>query len=257
MRYFFFLLLSTCVVISVIGVPKILFGPTKGGVAEDLPREKELEDFSEEELLKELSELVENLTEEQLASLEEILDKEDLDDSSEFRMITDELKKIGMDDEDIQDLKMLTKLMHDFLISVPKISENLKLTKETDLQDHVQLYLLGLPNNLGPLGYVALHKVLEDEDDEEEGIPVAAVETLSAPTTFRRRRHATAEDSKAPSYLAGSPSYNAQTNKVSKASHAPNGAPPSSTAPATVASYSGGSRFKYKVPLHSHKGGGY
>ena len=32
-----------------------------------------------------------------------------------------------------------------------------------------QLYLLGLPNKLGPLGYIALHHVLDAADEEDHG----------------------------------------------------------------------------------------
>ena len=43
-----------------------------------------------------------------------------------------------------------------------------------------QLYLLGLPNKLGPLGYIALHNVLEDEDEgQKEEIVDIKIESLS------------------------------------------------------------------------------
>jgi len=266
----FFLLLSTCLVVSVIGVPKILFGSNNEGVYENASTEKDLKDYSEEELLKELSELVENLNDEQLATLEGILEKEGLDDSSEFNMITEELKEIGMDEEDIHDLKALAQLMYDYLVTVPSIAEKLELTAATDLQDHVQLYLLGLPNNLGPLGYIALHKVLEDEDEESAPAPApvpAAVQTQSAPVTFRRRRDI---GEASPAVPHGSPAYSApkiDSSKAPSSSSSSHGASTSYTAPTSVRSTSallkangghpsGAARFKFKVPAHSHKVGG-
>merc|ERR1719309_1712949 len=77
-----------------------------------------------------------------------------------------------MVEEDVHDLKQLAALMYKFLIQVPEISSKLKLSKEYDLLDNIQLYLLGLPNKLGPLGYIALHHVLEDEAEEGEVVDV-------------------------------------------------------------------------------------
>merc|ERR1712200_103950 len=38
----------------------------------------------------------------------------------------------------------------------------LQLTEDDySLEDHCKLYLLGLPNKLGPLGFLALHSILE------------------------------------------------------------------------------------------------
>merc|ERR1711973_307468 len=44
------------------------------------------------------------------------------------------------------------------------LDEKTKLQMAEDdysLEDHCKLYLLGLPNKLGPLGFLALHSILE------------------------------------------------------------------------------------------------
>merc|ERR1719442_335010 len=89
------------------------------------------------------------------------------DESTEFDMITAELKEMGMDEDDVEDLKHLAEMMHEFLDQIPSLAEKLELRKDYDLLDNVQLYLLGLPNKLGPLGYIALHNVLEELDDAD------------------------------------------------------------------------------------------
>merc|ERR1711862_400653 len=89
--------------------------------------------------------------------------------------------------------------MHEFLGQIPSLGQKLELRKEYDLLDNVQLYLLGLPNKLGPLGYIALHNVLEELDDTDGEIVdikvepvVATTTTTSAPEptvpTFRKKR---------------------------------------------------------------------
>eukprot|EP00092_Neocalanus_flemingeri_P081146 GFUD01101289.1.p1 GENE.GFUD01101289.1~~GFUD01101289.1.p1 ORF type:complete len:148 (-),score=51.15 GFUD01101289.1:321-764(-) len=120
----------------------------------------ELKEVEDAQLLKELEMLVSNLDEEQLVKLEAILGK-DLDEMTEFDMIVAELKEMGMEDEDIADLKQLAHLMNEFLSQVPELSAKLEFSSEYDLRDNIQLYLLGLPNKLGPLGYFAMHHVLE------------------------------------------------------------------------------------------------
>ena len=47
---------------------------------------------------------------------------------------------------------------------VPDLEEKLELGEES-LEDHVKLYLLGLPNKLGPLGFLGLHSILQDDED--------------------------------------------------------------------------------------------
>jgi len=138
----------------------------------------------EARLRKELENLVKSLDNDQLNLLETILGKEDEDDeSTEFDMITAELKEMGMDEDDVEDLKHLAEMMHEFLRQIPSLAEKLELKKEYDLLDNVQLYLLGLPNKLGPLGYIALHNVLEELDDADGEIVDIKVEPVVATTT--------------------------------------------------------------------------
>merc|ERR1712055_510217 len=142
-------------------------------------------EVEEARLRKELENLVKSLDNDQLNLLETILGKEDEDDeSTEFDMITAELKEMGMDEDDVEDLKHLAEMMHEFLDQIPSLAEKLELRKEYDLLDNVQLYLLGLPNKLGPLGYIALHNVLEELDDADDGeIVDIKVEPVVASTT--------------------------------------------------------------------------
>merc|ERR550519_2770368 len=106
---------------------------------------------------------------------------------TEFEMISEELRVMGLDQDDIEDLKMMAGMMHEFLILVPDIETKLEMEAPHDLLDHVQLYLLGLPNKLGPLGFLALHHILEEEEEEKE---VAAPEPTPEVRSFRRRRQA-------------------------------------------------------------------
>lgn len=139
---------------------------------------KELEDA---QILKELEVLIKNLDDSQLENLERIL-VEDIDHNTEFEKIMKELKKMGLDDEDIDDLKQLAALMNEFLIKVPGVEEKLEMKGNTDLMDNIQLYLLGLPNKLGPLGYIALHHVLEGDEPEHGDIVDVVIEPSSVDT---------------------------------------------------------------------------
>jgi len=148
-------------------------------------KEALVQELEDAQLLKELEILVKNLDDEQLEKLEKIMGK-DIDETTEFDMIVNELKDMGMEDSDIADLKQLAQLMHEFLSQVPEIGEKLDFHHEYDLLDNIQLYLLGLPNKLGPLGYIALHHVLEEEADEGEVVdvviePVVTVSSTQAP----------------------------------------------------------------------------
>ena len=89
--------------------------------------------------------MVKSLDDDQLNLLETILGKEDEnDESTEFDLITAELKEMGMDENDIEDLKALAEMMHDFLGQIPSLAQKLELKKEYDLLDNVQVsaYLL-------------------------------------------------------------------------------------------------------------------
>merc|ERR1711909_182563 len=157
-------------------------------------------EVEEAKLRKELENLVKSLDNDLLNLLETILGKEDEDDeSTEFDMITAELKEMGMDEDDVEDLKHLAEMMHEFLNHIPELAQKLELKKEYDLLDNVQLYLLGLPNKLGPLGYIALHNILEELDDADDGEivdikvePVVTSTTTVAPETtvptYRKKR---------------------------------------------------------------------
>merc|ERR1712215_432546 len=155
----------------------------KGPAKVDVKKEVLLEEIRQAELLKDLEEMIQNLDDEQLDLLEAIMGK-DIDEVSEFDMILAELVEMGMDESEVHDLKQLAALMYEFLVQVPEIATKLNLEKEYDLLDNIQLYLLGLPNKIGPLGYIALHNALEDGD---EGIVDVVVEpvisTTAAPTT--------------------------------------------------------------------------
>ena len=64
------------------------------------------------------------------------------DESTEFDLITAELKDMGMDEEDIEDLKQLSELMYEFLKQIPSLVTKLQLVEEYDLLDNVQVCLL-------------------------------------------------------------------------------------------------------------------
>jgi len=135
------------------------------------------------QLMKELEVLIKSLDDEQLDKLENIINK-DLDQASEFDMIVKELKAMGMDDEDIEDLGQLALLMKEFLEKVPMLEEKLGMAPgSNELLDNVQLYLLGLPNKLGPLGYISLHHVLDGADEPED---VDIVDVIIEPASVRK-----------------------------------------------------------------------
>merc|ERR1712228_176402 len=142
--------------------------------------------------------MIQNLDDEQMGLLEAIMGK-DIDEVSEFDMILAELVEMGMDESEVHDLKQLAALMYEFLVQVPEIATKLNLEKDYDLLDNIQLYLLGLPNKIGPLGYIALHNALEGDDEDIVDVVVQPViSTTVAPTsdetdvtsTNRRKRSA-------------------------------------------------------------------
>eukprot|EP00088_Acartia_fossae_P004820 TRINITY_DN12086_c0_g1_i1.p1 TRINITY_DN12086_c0_g1~~TRINITY_DN12086_c0_g1_i1.p1 ORF type:complete len:228 (-),score=61.62 TRINITY_DN12086_c0_g1_i1:197-880(-) len=157
---------------NVIGVSALLFLASVSCNLSMSQEEKEalISELEHVQMMKELEVLIKNLDDEQLDKLESIIEK-DLDRTTEFDMIMNELKVMGMDEQDIDDLHQLAALMNEFLVKVPELEDKLEMKSEHDLLDNVQLYLLGLPNKLGPLGYIALHHVLEgaDEGVDEHG----------------------------------------------------------------------------------------
>ena len=107
-----------------------------------------------------MEQLIEGLDDATLLKLERILSDE-LSTEKELDLIKNELAEMGMDVEDIQDLLDLATLMTEFLHKVPEVEQVVVGEDEYSLEDNVKLYLLGLPNKLGPLGFLALHSVLE------------------------------------------------------------------------------------------------
>ena len=98
---------------------------------------KELENA---QMLKELEVLIKNLDDDQLDNLEKILveDEEDSEDT-EFGRVKQELLDMGMEEQDIEDLKTLAALMVEFLEKIPNIERKLELKAEADLLDNVQV----------------------------------------------------------------------------------------------------------------------
>ena len=94
------------------------------------------------QMLKELEVLIKNLDDDQLDNLEMILkdDEEDTDDT-EFGRVKQELLDMGVEEQDIEDLKALAALMTEFLVKIPNIVRKLELRSEADLLDHVQVNL--------------------------------------------------------------------------------------------------------------------
>lgn len=73
--------------------------------------------------------------------------------------VSDEIKKFGMKDEQVEDLNSMADRMFQFLAkAMARIGQS---SSQVDIFYNSQLYLLGLPNSLGPLGYFALQG-LED-----------------------------------------------------------------------------------------------
>merc|ERR1711881_614234 len=126
----------------------------------------------------------------------------DVDETAEFDLITTWVKEMGMDEEDIDDLKQLSEMMHEFLKQIPALATKLELRKEVDLLDNIQLYLLGLPNKLGPLGYIALKQVLEEIDEADGEIVDIKVEPVltSATSTTMTPAPPVASDTAAPTF---------------------------------------------------------
>ena len=64
--------------------------------------------------MQELEELIGNLSSEQLEELQDIMER-DHDEMTEFDLISGELAEMGVDEEDIADLKLLGGMMHEFV----------------------------------------------------------------------------------------------------------------------------------------------
>jgi len=145
---------------------------------QEMSKEEILEELQDAQILKEWEIIVKNLNDDQLDNIEDILAK-DYERNQEFQMIMEELKAMGMDEQDIDDLKQLAELMHEFLVKIPNLRLKLEIASDNDLLDNIQLYLLGLPNKLGPLGYIALHHILDGESEGNGEIVDVIVDTDS------------------------------------------------------------------------------
>merc|ERR1711887_439140 len=138
----------------------------KGGMAEKVEmtaeeKTKLMNEMMEADIQKEIEEMIDTLSAEELDQLEAILGKP-LDEKTELQMIQAELEQLGMDPQDVQDMFDLSEMMKKFLLKIPDVDTKLQLDEdEYSLEDHCKLYLLGLPNKLGPLGFLALHSILE------------------------------------------------------------------------------------------------
>merc|ERR1719516_883756 len=71
--------------------------------------------------------------------------------------------------------------MTKFLSKVPEVEQQLE-DDEYSLEDNVKLYLLGLPNKLGPLGFLALHSVLETDESDIVDVKIGSFEPANANT---------------------------------------------------------------------------
>merc|ERR1712002_1433180 len=130
-------------------------------------------DADEAEAIQDIEELIDGLSDEQLTSLEEILTG-DLTPEKELELIISELTNMGMDETDIKDMLELAEMMTDFLKKVPDVEKVVVGEEDYSIADNVKLYLLGLPNKLGPLGFVGLHSVLNENIEEDDApAPVA------------------------------------------------------------------------------------
>ena len=71
--------------------------------------------------MQELEELIGNLSSEQLEELQDIMER-DHDEMTEFDLISGELAEMGVEEEDLVDLKLLGSMMNDF-VSTPMALE--------------------------------------------------------------------------------------------------------------------------------------
>ena len=108
---------------------------------QEIKKDELLEELQEAQILKEWEIIVKNLDDEQLDNIEEILAK-NLERSREFEMIMTELKAMGMDEQDISDLKQLAEYMHEFLIQIPNLKIKLEIANNNDLLDNIQVFPL-------------------------------------------------------------------------------------------------------------------
>lgn len=149
---------------------------SQGAKLSEADRAKLMDDLIDADLQKEIEKVVDTLDASELDALEEILSKP-LDRASELHMIHHELQELGMDGQDVEDMFDLSDMMMKFLQKIPDIEDKLELDDdEYTLEDHCKLYLLGLPNKLGPLGFLALHSILESAGEAVADVQIGEFE---------------------------------------------------------------------------------
>merc|ERR1719192_1903483 len=102
---------------------------------DDYVKQPQMQKPLEPEELQELEDLIGSLSTDQLEELQAIMDR-DHDEVTEFDLISGELAEMGVEEEDIADLKLLGSMMHKFLVQVPDIETRLEMKKPHDLMDH-------------------------------------------------------------------------------------------------------------------------
>jgi len=139
-------------------------------------------------LERELEDFVFQLDDEELEALEERLEEiieGDYVGDMESKMILKQLSMIGLGDDDLREFNILADDMTIFLSTIPTMRTKLGLSGE-DLADNVKMYLLGLDNELGPIGFLALHRLIRGDEVE------VVAETLGPEYSveMRKRREA-------------------------------------------------------------------
>jgi len=94
--------------------------------------------------------------------------------------VSEEIKNFGIKDEQVEDLNKMADRMFQFLAkAMARIGQS---SSQVDIFYNSQLYLLGLPNSLGPLGYFALQGL------EDNIFLTGEVEPAGSPSSLRRKR---------------------------------------------------------------------
>jgi len=94
--------------------------------------------------------------------------------------VSEEIKNFGIKDEQVDDLNRMADRMFQFLAkAMARIGQS---SSQVDIFYNSQLYLLGLPNSLGPLGYFALQGL------EDNIFLTGGVLPDESPASLRRKR---------------------------------------------------------------------
>jgi len=94
--------------------------------------------------------------------------------------VSEEIKNFGIKVEQVEDLNKMADRMFQFLVkAMARIGQS---SSQVDIFYNSQLYLLGLPNSLGPLGYFALQGL------EDNIFLTGEVEPAGSPSSLRRKR---------------------------------------------------------------------